>query len=98
MPLNKLSFSRYNVMTKRANPGLVWVLPVRPGPGDVGYAVKEFTRPEGATVTFVVNLYRRGGGTPVFDASMVLHHRCARFNVSAEALRAQFHKPGNQRK
>ena len=30
MPLNKLSFSRYNVITERANPGLVWVLPVRP--------------------------------------------------------------------
>ncbi len=49
------------------------------GPGDVGYAVKEFTRPEGTTVTVIVNLYRRGGGTPVFDASMALHRRCAHF-------------------
>jgi hypothetical protein len=49
------------------------------GPGDVGYAVKDFTRPDGTTLTVTVNLYRPGGGTEVYDASMALHHRCAHF-------------------
>jgi hypothetical protein len=49
------------------------------GPGDVGYAVKEFTGPDGTTVTVTVNLYRRGGGASVFDASVALHDRCAHF-------------------
>ena len=60
------------------------------GPGDVGYAVKEFTRPEGTTVTVVVNLYRRGGGTPVFDASMALQHRCAHFTYQDASDRLRY--------
>ena len=49
------------------------------GPGDTGYAVKEFTRPDGITLTVIVNLYRYGGGTSVFDGTMALHNRCAHF-------------------
>jgi hypothetical protein len=49
------------------------------GPGDTGYAVKEFTRPDGTTLTVIANLYRRGGGTGVFDATMALYNRCTHF-------------------
>jgi hypothetical protein len=49
------------------------------GPGDTGYAVREFTRPDGTTLTVIVNLYRPGGGAGVFDATMALHNRCAHF-------------------
>ena len=49
------------------------------GPGDTGYAVREFTRPDGTTLTVIVNLYRRGGGTGVFDITMALHNRCIHF-------------------
>lgn len=49
------------------------------GPGDTGYAVREFTRPDGTTLTVIVNLYRRGGGTGVFDTTMALHNRCTHF-------------------
>jgi hypothetical protein len=60
------------------------------GPGDVGYAVKEFTRSDGTTLTVIVNLYRRGGGTSVFDATMALHNRCAHFSYrDADGLRYQ---------
>lgn len=49
------------------------------GPGDTGYAVKELTRPDGTTLTVIVNLYRPGGGTSVFDATTALYHRCSHF-------------------
>ena len=49
------------------------------GPGDTGYADKEFTRSDGTTLTVIVNLYRRGGGTSVFDATTALHNRCTHF-------------------
>jgi len=49
------------------------------GPGNVGYAVKEFTRSDGTTLTVIVHLYRQGSGTGVFDAAMALHNRCAHF-------------------
>lgn len=61
------------------------------GPGDVGYAVKEFTRPDGTTtVTVTVILYRRGGGTWVFDASMALHHRCPHFTYQDASDRLRY--------
>ena len=58
------------------------------GPGDVGYAIKKFTRSDGTTLTVIVNLYRRGGGTSVFDATMALHNRCTHFTYQdADGLR-----------
>ena len=58
------------------------------GPGDTGYAIKEFTRSDGTTLTVIVNLYRRGGGTAVFDATMALHNRCTHFTYrDADNLR-----------
>lgn len=48
------------------------------GPGDVGLAVKQFTRSDGTTLTVIVNLYRHGGAG-VFDATMALHNRCTHF-------------------
>jgi hypothetical protein len=49
------------------------------GPGDTGYAVKDFTRSDGTTLSVIVNLYRRGGGPAVFDDTTALHNRCAHF-------------------
>ena len=49
------------------------------GPGDVGLAVKQFTRSDGTTLTVIVNLYRHGGGAGVFDATTALHNRCTHF-------------------
>ena len=68
------------------------------GPGDVGYAVKEFTRSDGITLTIIVNIYRRGGGTSVFDAAMVLHNRCTHFTYrDADGLRYRVDiKPASQ--
>lgn len=58
------------------------------GPGDAGYATKEFTRSDGTTLTVIVNLYRRGNGTSVYDATMALHNRCAHFTYrDADGLR-----------
>ena len=58
------------------------------GPGDTGDAIKEFTRSDGTTLTVIVNLYRRGGGTTVFDATMALHNRCTHFTYrDADNLR-----------
>jgi hypothetical protein len=42
------------------------------GPGDTGYAVKDFTSSDGTTLSVIVNLYRRGGGPAVFDATTAL--------------------------
>lgn len=49
------------------------------GPGDVGYATREYARSDGTTLTVIVNLYRRGGGASVFSATTALHNRCAHF-------------------
>lgn len=58
------------------------------GPGDTGYAIKDFTRSDGTTLTVIVNLYRRGGGSAVFDATMALRNRCTRFTYrDADGLR-----------
>lgn len=49
------------------------------GPGNTGYAVKEFIGSDRTTVTVIVDIYRRGGGTEVFDATKALHDRCTHF-------------------
>jgi hypothetical protein len=61
------------------------------GPGDVAYAVKQFTRPDGTSVTLTVNLYHPGGGTWVYDASVALHARCTHFTYkdASDHLRYQ---------
>jgi hypothetical protein len=59
-------------------------------PGDTGYAVKQFTRSDGTTLTVIVNLYRHGGGASVFDANRALHNRCTHFTYrDADGLRYQ---------
>jgi hypothetical protein len=49
------------------------------GPAEVGYATKQFVSSDHTTLTVLVYLLRRGGGTPMFDDSVLLHNRCARF-------------------
>jgi hypothetical protein len=49
------------------------------GPGELGYAVKNFTSSGGTTLTVIVNLFPRGAGAGVFDASVALHNRCTHF-------------------
>lgn len=57
-----------------------WWAGLHYGPGNVGYAVKEFTRSDRTTVTEIVDLYRQGGGTVAFDATVALHDRCTHFS------------------